>query len=139
MSVEARGRSACKRWLADLRPSSVVYAIHGTGVSTVVVTRVDSQGGAPSDYAEYNRGRVGLSPAAKANRGRVLLGTWYLSLAGSLLLVLVGMYIHWSVVVLGLLLPFLPMVSFVLARRTERRRAAGDPGRGDGSSADKQP
>jgi lipid-A-disaccharide synthase-like uncharacterized protein len=67
------------------------------------------------------------------------LGTWYLSLAGSLFLVLIGMYIHWSVVVLGLLLPFLPMVSFLLARRTERRRAAGDQGRPDGPPADQQP
>jgi len=50
------------------------------------------------------------------------LGTWYLSLAGSLLLVLVGMYIHWSVVVIGLFLPLIPMLSFVLARRAERRR-----------------
>ncbi|MFW2406108.1 MAG: hypothetical protein ACN4GT_15155, partial [Gammaproteobacteria bacterium] len=58
----------------------------------------------------------------KRGCGERLLGTWYLSLAGCLLLVMVGMYIHWSVVVIGLLLPFLPMLSFVLARRTERRR-----------------
>lgn len=50
------------------------------------------------------------------------MGAWYLSLAGCLLLVLVGMYIHWSVVVIGLFLPFIPMLSFVVARRTERRR-----------------
>jgi len=54
------------------------------------------------------------------------LGTWYLSLAGCLLLVMVGMYIHLSVVVIGLLLPFVPMLSFVLARRTERRRDGGN-------------
>jgi lipid-A-disaccharide synthase-like uncharacterized protein len=52
-----------------------------------------------------------------------LLGTWYLSLAGCLLLVMMGMYIHWSIVLLGLVLPFLPMVSFLLARRAERRNA----------------
>jgi hypothetical protein len=54
------------------------------------------------------------------------LGTWYLSLAVSLLLVLIGMYIHWTVVVFGLLLPFVPMVSFVLSRRTARRKRATD-------------
>jgi hypothetical protein len=52
------------------------------------------------------------------------LGTWYLSLAASLLVILIGMYVHWTVVVAGLLLPFVPMVTFVLARRAERRAAA---------------
>lgn len=62
------------------------------------------------------------------------LGTWYLSLTASLVLILVGMYIHWSVVAVGLLLPFIPMLSFVLTRRSERRRAADnhDAGRDDG-------
>ena len=59
------------------------------------------------------------------------MGTWYLSLAGCLLLVMIGMYIHWSIVLLGLLLPFLPMVSFLLARRTQRRDA-GRGGEGSG-------
>jgi len=52
------------------------------------------------------------------------LGTWYLSLAASLALILIGMYIHWSVVAFGLILPFIPMLSFVLSRRADRRRAA---------------
>jgi len=52
------------------------------------------------------------------------LGTWYLSLAASLVLIMIGLYIHWSVVVFGLILPFIPMLSFVLSRRAERRRAA---------------
>jgi len=52
------------------------------------------------------------------------LGAWYLSLAASLLLILVGLYIHWSVVLVGLLLPLLPMLTFVLSRRAERRRRA---------------
>jgi len=44
---------------------------------------------------------------------------------------MIGMYIHWSIVLLGLLLPFLPMVSFLLARRTQRRDAGqGDEGSG---------
>ncbi len=51
------------------------------------------------------------------------MGAWYLSLAGSLVLIMIGMYIHWSIVLLGFLLPFLPMVSFLLARRAERRDA----------------
>ena len=60
------------------------------------------------------------------------MGAWYLSLAGCLLLVMIGMYIHWSVVLLGLLLPFLPMVSFLLARRRAERRNAGREGKGSG-------
>jgi hypothetical protein len=50
------------------------------------------------------------------------VGTWYLSLAISLFLVLIGLYIHWSVVLLGLLLPFIPMVSFLMMRRAARKR-----------------
>ena len=52
------------------------------------------------------------------------MGTWYLSLAFSLFLILVGMYIHWSVVLAGLLLPFVPMISILRDRR--RRRASGE-------------
>lgn len=65
------------------------------------------------------------------------MGAWYLSLAGSFLLILLGMYVHWSVVVAGLLLPFVPMVTFVLARRAQRRAAAADAGdRNDSESND---
>lgn len=53
------------------------------------------------------------------------MGTWYLSLAVSLFLVLIGIYIHWSVVLIGLMLPFVPMISFLLERR--RQRAGEDP------------
>jgi hypothetical protein len=59
------------------------------------------------------------------------LGTWYLSLAASLLLILLGMYVHWTVVIAGLLLPFVPMVTFVIARRAERRAAATAAAAGD--------
>jgi len=52
------------------------------------------------------------------------MGTWYLSLAFSLFLILVGMYIHWSIVLAGLLLPFVPMISILLDRR--RRRVSGE-------------
>lgn len=51
------------------------------------------------------------------------MGAWYLSLAGSLFLIMIGMYIHWSVVLLGLLLPFIPMLSFLRSRRAQRLRA----------------
>jgi hypothetical protein len=52
------------------------------------------------------------------------VGAWYLSLAVSLFLVLVGLYIHWSVVLVGLLLPFIPMISFLVTRRAKRKRDA---------------
>jgi len=52
------------------------------------------------------------------------MGTWYLSLAISLFLILVGIYIHWSVVLAGLLLPFIPLISILRDRR--RRRAGGN-------------
>ena len=58
------------------------------------------------------------------------MGTWYLSLVVSLLFILIGMYIHWSVVLVGLILPFIPMVSFVRSRRAQRRRDEQD-GAGD--------
>jgi len=51
------------------------------------------------------------------------MGAWYLSLVVSLLLILIGMYIHWSVVLAGLLLPFVPMIAMV---RKLRRKRAGD-------------
>lgn len=51
-----------------------------------------------------------------------VMGTWYLSLAVSLFLILVGIYIHWSVVLVGALLPFVPMVSILLERRRRRTR-----------------
>ncbi len=52
------------------------------------------------------------------------MGAWYLSLAVSLFLILSGIFIHWSVVMVGLMLPFVPMISIVLERR--RQRASGD-------------
>ncbi len=52
------------------------------------------------------------------------MGTWYLSLAVSLFLILIGIYIHWTVVAAGLLLPFVPMISVLLERRRARRGRA---------------
>lgn len=54
--------------------------------------------------------------------GHTHVGTWYLSLAASLLLILIGLYVHWSVVLFGLVLPFIPIVSFVVMRRASRKR-----------------
>jgi hypothetical protein len=61
------------------------------------------------------------------------MGTWYLSLAFSLFLILVGIYIHWSVVLAGMLLPFVPMISILLDRR--RRRVSGEGSDSDASQA----
>ena len=44
------------------------------------------------------------------------MGTWYLSLAGSLVLVLVGLYTHWLIILVGVLLPFVPLLSYVARR-----------------------
>ena len=52
------------------------------------------------------------------------MGAWYLSLAVSLFLIIIGMYIHWSIVLAGFFLPFIPMLSIVLSRRAARRRDA---------------
>jgi hypothetical protein len=54
--------------------------------------------------------------------GHSHVGTWYLSLAASLLLILIGLYVHWSVVLFGLVLPFIPIVSFLMMRRASRKR-----------------
>lgn len=52
-----------------------------------------------------------------------VIGTWYMSLAFSLFLVLIGIYIHWSVVLIGALLPLWPMIATLIGRR--RARASG--------------
>ena len=53
------------------------------------------------------------------------MGSWYLSLGISLFLVLVGLYTHWLIILLGALLPLMPMISFLLARRAQRLHDAG--------------
>jgi hypothetical protein len=58
------------------------------------------------------------------------MGSWYLSIGMSLLLILVGLSIHWSVVLLGCLLPFLPMLSFLVSRNAARRQSERDGGAG---------
>ena len=52
---------------------------------------------------------------------------WYLSLAVSLLLIMVGLYTHWSVSLAGALLPFVPLVTLLLRSRRERRSGNSRP------------
>lgn len=47
------------------------------------------------------------------------MGSWLWLIALGLFVVLVGLYIHWTVVLLGALLPFIPVVA-----EWQRRRAA---------------
>ena len=44
------------------------------------------------------------------------MGAWYFSLGASLLLVFIGLYTHWSIILLGALLPFVPLVTFLINR-----------------------
>jgi len=54
------------------------------------------------------------------------MGTWFISLSASLVIVLIGLYIHWSVVLAGALLPFLPLLTELLRLRQSRRDRAAD-------------
>jgi hypothetical protein len=47
------------------------------------------------------------------------MGAWYFSLAGSLFLVFIGLYTHWSIILIGALLPFVPVVVFLMQRKKE--------------------
>ena len=55
------------------------------------------------------------------------MGSWFLVLSLSLVIVLVGLYIHWSVVLLGALLPFIPVLSALRERRSSRDADAQPP------------
>jgi len=50
------------------------------------------------------------------------MNLWYLHLSAALLLVFIGMFMHWSIVVAGALWPFWPLVRELLHRRKARRR-----------------
>jgi hypothetical protein len=52
------------------------------------------------------------------------MGSWYIGLAAGLFLVLIGLYTHWTIVLCGALLPFVPLVTLLLRRR--RGRGAPD-------------
>lgn len=49
------------------------------------------------------------------------MGGWFWLIALGLFLVLVGLYIHWTVVLLGALLPLVPIVAEYLRRRRGRK------------------
>lgn len=49
------------------------------------------------------------------------MGSWLWLIALGLFLVLVGLYLHWSVVLAGALLPFVPVVAEWLRRRRRRQ------------------
>jgi len=50
------------------------------------------------------------------------MGGWLWLIAVGLFLVLVGLYLHWSVVLAGALLPFVPVVAEWRRRRANRRQ-----------------
>jgi hypothetical protein len=53
---------------------------------------------------------------------------WFWLIALGLFLVLTGLYIHWTVVLFGALLPFLPVLAELLRRRRNRRGTAAQAG-----------
>jgi len=48
------------------------------------------------------------------------VGRWYLVLLISFLLILIGLFSHWSILLAGALLPFVPMLGLLLRRRRQR-------------------
>jgi len=56
------------------------------------------------------------------------VGAWYLIIGASLLLILIGLYTHWTIFLLGAVLPFMPLVFFLYKRsRRESGRARLGP------------
>ncbi|UCG73323.1 MAG: hypothetical protein JSV45_02775 [Chromatiales bacterium] len=55
---------------------------------------------------------------------------WYLVLLVSFVVMLVGLSIHWTVVLAGALLPLVPLVTLLLRRR---RRNAAQKNAGEGN------
>lgn len=49
------------------------------------------------------------------------MGSWYLSLGISIVLVLIGLYTHWLIGAFGAALPFLALGLFLLRRRNPPR------------------
>ena len=52
----------------------------------------------------------------RRGENRRIVGAWYFSIGVSLLLVFIGLYTHWSIILLGALLPFVPLVIFLINR-----------------------
>jgi hypothetical protein len=53
------------------------------------------------------------------------MGAWYLVIGASLLLILIGLYTHWTIFLLGAALPFMPLV-FFLYKRSRRESGRDD-------------
>jgi hypothetical protein len=49
------------------------------------------------------------------------MGAWYLSIGLSLVLILVGLYTHWLVILFAVLLPVVPILTLLARRRLARR------------------
>jgi hypothetical protein len=54
------------------------------------------------------------------------MGVWFICLSVSLCLILIGLYTHWSLLIGGVLLPFLPLLSELARLRAARKRSGKD-------------
>lgn len=59
------------------------------------------------------------------------MGGWYFSLGFSLLIIFIGLFTHWTVILAGALLPFITVIGHL--RRVRRQRRVPPPGSGSGS------
>jgi hypothetical protein len=50
------------------------------------------------------------------------MGAWSLLLGTGIVLVFIGLYTHWSIMLIGALLPFVPVVSELIKRRRRNSR-----------------
>lgn len=50
------------------------------------------------------------------------MGAWSLLLATGITLIFIGLYTHWSIALIGALLPFLPVLSALIRRRQRNTR-----------------
>lgn len=60
------------------------------------------------------------------------MGSWYLSITVSIVLILMGLATHWIVTFAGILMLFIPTLAMLISRRRIRRtgeHAAADPDR----------
>ncbi len=50
------------------------------------------------------------------------MGAWSLLIMLALLVVFIGLFTHWTVMLAGALLPFVPVIAEILRRRRQRHR-----------------
>ena len=55
------------------------------------------------------------------------MGSWFIGWTVALLVVLIGLYTHVSLVILGALIPAFPLVAELLRRRRARRQSPRPP------------